>query len=118
VTVIGPVDVSSGISFLLSNSRDRIYAVTLGAGTLTANTNGTSFKYMNPAARTAGGVYKALVRIRRGTSYMYTVETYGDMAGATDADMAIQFYLGDLPTSAVHAEQWTQTKFGWKATAQ
>lgn len=119
VTVIGSVDVlGSGIGFLVSNSRGRIYDVFLNGTMLTANPAGTAFKYFNSGARTDGGVYKALVRVRSGTSYTYTVEAYGDMAGATDADMAIQFYLGNLPTSAVHTEQWTRTKVGWKATGQ
>jgi hypothetical protein len=37
------------------------------------------------------------------------------MSKATQADMAIQFYVGNQPTSAIHSETWKQTKKGWVA---
>jgi hypothetical protein len=29
--------------------------------------------------------------------------------------MAIQFYVGNLATSAIHSEAWTPKSYGWKA---
>jgi hypothetical protein len=117
VTITGPVDVlNSETGWLLSNVRGGIYGVSLPAGVMTANLKGTSFKYKNPNARTQGGVYQARVNITRDhVSYGYRVETYGNMALATDARMSIQFYVGSQETSAIHTETWQRTPIGWTA---
>jgi hypothetical protein len=89
----------------------------LPPGSFLANTGKTKFRYSNRAARAQGGVYRAIIKVTRGgTSYGYKVEAYGDMSAATDPNMAIQFYVGNQATPAIHAEAWKRTGAGWKAT--
>jgi hypothetical protein len=118
VTILGSVDVEgSDVGWLVSNARGSVYSVVLPAGSMQSNPGKTKFRYLNRAARTEGGVFRAIINItRRGTSYGYKVESYGDMSAATDADMAIQFYIGNQDTPAIHAEAWKRTGSGWKAT--
>jgi hypothetical protein len=109
------VDVmASDVGFLLSNLNGSIYQVVLPAGSLTSNSNGTSFRYGDLKARTRGGLRKVRIRATRGT-FRYWVEAYGDMSRAVDSNMAIQVYLANQPTSAIHAESWLRTRYGWKA---
>jgi hypothetical protein len=122
VTILGSVNIGGAeTGWLLDNTRGRIYGVVLPAGSMTANATGTLFSYKNIAAKTSGGIYVAKIRFKAGNvnhtpSYTYSLETYGDISAATDANMAIQFYIGNLATSAIHSEVWTRTKSGWKAT--
>ena len=107
-----PLDVAgSQVGWLLTNDRGRIFAAVLPPNSFTAR--GTLFNYRNPGAATLGGVYKAKVRLSRGGVYRYTVQAYGDMSGATDPWMALQFYIGNQPTPAIHAQTWTRTNQGW-----
>ena len=117
VTISGSPDVrGSEAGWLLDNNRGRIFGVVLPANTLAANASGTLFTYRNLDAKTQGGIYRATIRIKGGTSYAYSLEAYGNMSAATDPNMAIQFYMGHLRTPAIHSEAWTRTKSGWRAT--
>jgi len=111
------IDMStSDVGWVLSNQRGVIWSGTLSPSDFVANATGTTFKYKDIAAKTAGGIYKAKVRITRGgTSYGFKVLAYGDLSAATDPYMSIQFYLGTTPKAYIHSEPWTPTKTGWKA---
>ena len=117
VVIPGNVDVMAAeVGWLVTNGAGRIFGVVLPAGALTPNHTGTQFRYLNPSARSQGGVYSAFIHItRKGTSYGYKVEAYGDMSAAIDPDMAIQFYVGNQETPAIHHELWSRTASGWKA---
>jgi hypothetical protein len=113
----GTVDVGGAeVRWLVTNNVGRVFETSLPAGAFQSNAAGTSFRYLNKAARSQGGVYKAKIRITRGgISYGYKVEAYGDCSAATDPDMAIQFYIGNQLTPAIHREMWKRTGTGWKA---
>ena len=103
------------VGVLLSNDRGTIFAAVLPSGFLTANMNGTSFKYRNVAASKMGGILKMRIRVV-GRAYRYWIEAFSDLSAAVDPAMAIQIYFGGQPTSAIHEEDWTPMRYGWKAT--
>jgi len=106
----------SEVGWLLSNNQGRIYGVVLPPGSFTPTVNGTSFRYRDRDARIRGGIRKARIRISRGTTYSYWVEAYGDMSAAVDPNMSIQVYLGNPTATAIHSEEWSRMRYGWKAT--
>jgi hypothetical protein len=112
-----PLDVAgSEVAWLLSDANGRIFSVRLPPGSLKPDESGRVFLYTNPGARLTGGIYAASVRARRvGTSYGYRVQAYGDISGAKNPDMSIQFYVGGQPTSAIHSESWQKRSYGWRA---
>jgi hypothetical protein len=118
VVIPGPVlDVQGAeVGWLLSDANGKIFEAKLPAGSLKPDQSGKVFGYKNPDAKLVGGIFRVSLRVRRvGTSYGYRVEAYGNMSAATDADMAIQFYVGNQPTSAIHSETWKRVKKGWTA---
>jgi hypothetical protein len=112
-----PVNMSiSDVGWVLSNTRGVIWSGSLSPSDFRPSPSGVTFRYRNQAARTSGGIFKALIRITRGgTSYGYKVQAYGDMSAATDPDMSIQFYIGTPPETYIHSELWTRNATGWKA---
>lgn len=114
-----PIDVGSGaIGWAVTNAQGTIYRGTLHGIDLTANPRRTVFRYLDRGARAGGsrsGIYRAKIRISRGgTSYGYKIQAYGDLSGAVDPDMSIQFDIGGK--TYVHSEPWKRTKKGWKAS--
>jgi hypothetical protein len=111
---------SSPVSWLLSDSRGKIFEIGLPAGGLTPNANGTSFKYKNLLAKTAGGLYQVKLSFVHGTlnTVRYSVEAFGDLSRATDPNMSLQFYVANQPTPAIHTQVWEQTRAGWLARQQ
>jgi hypothetical protein len=103
------------VGVLLSNARGGIFAAVLPAGFLTPNMNGTSFRYRNVMASRMGGLLKVRIRVV-GQAYRYWIEAYSDLSAALDPNMAIQIYFGGQRTSAIHEEDWTRMRYGWKAT--
>jgi hypothetical protein len=88
----------------------------LPPGSLAADRSGKLFHYRNPDAKLSGGIYDVSIRARRvGTSYGYRVRAYGDISGARNPDMSLQFYVGGQPTSAIHSESWQKRSYGWRA---
>jgi hypothetical protein len=114
--VDGTLDVvGSGASWLLTNAGGSLMTATIPSGAFVANANGTSFRYRNGAARTAGGVYKATIRAHRGF-YAYRMQAYGDLSAATSPEMSLQFYVGNQSSPAIHTEVWSKRNFGWRAS--
>jgi hypothetical protein len=103
---------TSSVSWLLSNSKGEIFRATLPAGALTANAAGTTFKYKNRLASTAGGISQVKLQNVHG-SLKYTVEAFGDLSRATDPNMSVQFYVANQPTPAIHTQTWQKTSNGW-----
>ena len=62
-----------------------------------------------------GGILKMRIRVV-GRAYRYWIEAFSDLSAAVDPAMAIQIYFGGQPTSAIHEEDWTPMRYGWKAT--
>jgi len=106
-----PIQTSS-ISWLLSNSQGEIFRAGLPAGALTANSAGTVFTYKNRSASTAGGIAQVKLQNVHG-SLKYTVQAFGDLSRATDANMSLQFYVANQPTPAIHTQTWQKTANGW-----
>jgi len=104
------------VAWLLTNSNGMIYRAALPPGALTPYPSGDRFTYKNPDAKIHGGIYKVLIKISSlGETYGYRVEAYGDMSGATDALMSLQFYIANQPTPTIHTELWKRTAAGWVA---
>ena len=115
-----PVDIASmQIGLLLSNPSDVIYRGVVPAGSLTAS--GTAFRYSNPDARSAGGIYSLrIVQYRDGSAYRVNFTAYGDLSAATDPAMRLQAYVGvgDAPAARPFITTdipWVQTPTGWRA---
>jgi len=116
---MSPVDVSaSTVGVLLANQAGTIYSGSLPAGALTAGPSGTIFRYRNPDARLAGGLYSVKIKQRRdGSAYTFGFTAYGDLSAATDPNMRLQFYVGESgnrPFITIN-KPWTQTPTGWRA---
>ena len=117
-----PVDVASKqIGLLLSNASDVIYRGVVPAGSLTAS--GTTFRYSNPDARSAGGIYSLkIAQYHDGSAYRVNFAAYGDLSAATDPAMRLQVYIGVAPENApdslpfiTTAIPWTRIPTGWRA---
>jgi hypothetical protein len=113
-----PVDVSSmPVGILLSNPSTVIYQAELPAGTLSST--GTTFRFMNRDARSAGGIYSLKLRQRsNGTTYVINFAAYGNLSAATDAQMRLQIYVGHAPEGRPFITRdapWTRTPSGWRA---
>jgi len=116
---MSPVDVTASmVGVLLANQAETIYSASLPAGALTAGPSGTIFRYRNPDARLAGGLYSVKIKQRRdGSAYTFSFTGYGDLSAATDPNMRLQFYVGesgDRPFITIN-KPWTQTPTGWRA---
>jgi hypothetical protein len=113
-----PINIAaSEVRWLLSNDEGNIFSAVLPAGSMKASPSGRMVRYFNRNARTGGGVYRAWIRITSyGTSYGYRLQAYGDMSGATSANMAIQFYFGEQSSPAIHAATWDRTVYGWRTS--
>jgi hypothetical protein len=117
VTILGNVDArASEVAWLLTRDGQPIFRAVLPAGAWKGNASGTRLRYRNRDARLHGGVYRAWITVTRGhRSYGYRVQAFGDISGATDPQMELQFYVGNQPTPALHSEVWTRTSRGWRA---
>jgi len=119
VIIPGPtLDIAnSDVGWLLNNAQGRIFSAVLPAGSLKPDQSGKLFRYVNPDARTSGGIYKVQIRARRiGTSYGYRVQAFGDLSGAADPNMALQFYIAGQPTPAIHNDVWIRRPYGWRTS--
>jgi hypothetical protein len=118
-----PVDISAmSVGVLLSNPHGAIYAGSLAAGALTPGPSGTIFRFRNSDARTGGGIYSLKIKQNRNSSYTFGFASYGDLSAATDANMRLQFYIGDDANAARDGrifitldQAWTRTPRGWRA---
>jgi hypothetical protein len=112
-----PVDVGGvEVGILLSDLQGNIYGFTLKAGQMTS-LNGKTFRYRDTAARTSptGGVYQVKIKQRTG-GYSFSFTAYGDLSGADNANMRLQFYIGDAPKPYITIDApWIQTPSGWRA---
>jgi hypothetical protein len=125
---MAPVDIKAmAVGVLLSNPNvlpnGTIYAGSLAAGALTPSPSGRIFRFRNPDARTGGGIYSLKIKqARDGSFYTFGFTSYADLSAATDANMRLQFYIGDDANAArdgrifiTIATPWTQTPTGWRA---
>jgi hypothetical protein len=120
---MAPVDIATmRMGILLTNTGGPIYSSSLGAGALTPNPNGTSFRYSNPDARTAGGIYTLKITRTRSGSYSFSFASYGNLSAATDPLMRLQYYVGEDPNAYIDRrifitkpDPWRRTPSGWRA---
>ena len=87
--------------------------------TLPARTTATATRTRAP---TAGCIQLKVKKNKDGTSYTFSFASYGDLSRAIDADMRLQFYIGDDPGTAQDGrlfitidKPWTKTPTGWRA---
>jgi hypothetical protein len=115
VTPALPVDpLSEEVGWFLTNEDGFVYRGALIAGDLKG---GRSFTFRDRGARSGAGkrfgIYKAKIIVgSRGTVY-YKVMAYGDLSKATDAHMAVHFYIGDQAWG--FDTYWNRTASGWIA---
>jgi hypothetical protein len=119
-----PTDIAAlPLHILLTNLSGLIYADGLLAGAVTTDATGKNYRYRNARARESGGMYQLKVKKNKdGISYTFSFASYGDLSRATDANMRLQFYIGDDPDTAADGrlfitidKPWTQTPTGWRA---
>ena len=111
------------VGILLSDNSGTIYRDGLPANVLSASPKGTIYKFRNAAARTAGGMYDLKIKKNNDNeSYTFGFTSYGDVSGATDSHMRLQFYVGNDAAAAADGRvfitintPWTKTPNGWRA---
>ncbi len=112
VTPIAPTTEEVGI--LLTNADGIIYKALLYPGDITGRRD-ARFLFVDRAARKGngirGGIGKLTIR-RLAHRYWFTVETYGDLRGATLPVMTVQLMIGDDVFS--YKSEWKRTRTGWK----
>jgi hypothetical protein len=104
------------VDWLLTNANGPIYKGALIPGDL-VTTTGRHYRFSDRGARTGNGkrfgIYSVKFnKLHNGSGFSYTLQAYGNLKGATDANMSVQVYVGDA-TFAV-SKQWTQTPTGWR----
>ncbi len=92
-----------------------LFETSIPAGSLVANSSGSSFRYRNHAARDAGGMRSFALR-RHGTAWVVTLEAYGDLDAATSAQMNVQVGVGGSIYSV--DGDWDRTTRGWRLTSK
>jgi hypothetical protein len=113
------IDVSTvEVGWMISKAGKPIYRGALIPGDFRANPKHTVFRFTDREARQGRGrrfgIYRAKIRItRKGTSYGYRIDAFGDFSGADTANMSIQFYIGDQ--IFIHDKPWRRTSYGWRA---
>jgi Right handed beta helix region len=121
---MAPVDLTAmPLSVLLSDLHGAIYSNGLPAGALIGNPTGTIFRFRNAEARTSGGTYDLKIKKNNdGRSYTFSFTSYGNLSAATNANMRLQFYIGDDANAAREGRvfitldtPWTKTAHGWRA---
>ena len=109
------IDVSKvEVGILLSDLQGNIYGFTLPPGAMQPP-GGKTFRYRNTDARLNGGVYQVKIKQRTG-GYSFSFAAYGDLSGADNANMRLQFYMGDNPKPYITIDApWIPTPSGWRA---
>ena len=74
---------------------------------------GKRWLYRNPAAKTAGGLYRVQIAPRKDVNEGYRVDVYayGDLSAATDPGIATFIVVGNDPF--FDTSTWNQRKDGW-----
>jgi hypothetical protein len=109
------------IGWVLSNSRGLIYRGRLQPGDLASKVNSKVLRFKDPAARLGqgqhDGIYKAKVTVGHRGTIAYHVKAYANLSAATDAEMALHFYIGHgLQGQAWGTSgKWRRTSRGWVA---
>ena len=110
-----PVDIGgTRVGILLSNPQGVLYEVALPGGALTGSSSGKIFRYRNSAARTSGGLYSLKLKQQKTGGYAFSSISYADLTAATDPNMRVQFYVGDVVFITTEAP-WKQLPQGWRA---
>jgi len=97
--------------FELSNANGTIFSATLPPGAFA--TSKKRYIYRNPAARTAGGLYRVTISERHDANEGFRVDllAYGDLSAATLADMTTIIAVGG--DGFFNSGPWNQLKHGW-----
>jgi cysteine-rich repeat protein len=109
-TQISPA--TENIGFLLSNKNGKVFEVHAGLGSVRQlGRNLFRFRDQN-AVRTRHGLARVDVRYYpKRNNYTFVVKAYGDLTLATEAEMTLEFVLGDDPF--VNTSTWAKTPKGW-----
>lgn len=90
-----------------------VFEASIPAGSLVANSSGSSFRYRDAGARALGGFRSFAVR-RHATAWVVALEAYGDLDLAVDARMNVRVGV-DGRVFSVDGD-WSRTRRGWKLT--
>ena len=111
VVPMTPIDPANEVTgFLLDNAERVLFRQIIPPGGLVLK--GSKFKFYDKAAKTAGGINRKLLFLKRGIWHVaYFI--YSDFTPATVPTMATQVKIGD--DVFMYKATWTQTKQGgWK----
>jgi hypothetical protein len=105
----------AGESFLveLSNANGTIFTATLNPGDFVTTNGGKRYIYRNPAARTAGGLFRVQIAQRKDANEGYRVDllAYADLTAATEAEMTTFLVVGD--DGFFDTSTWLARNDGW-----
>jgi hypothetical protein len=94
----------------ISNVNGTVFTATLPPGAILTTNGGNRYTYRNPAARTAGGIYRVVVT-QKTDGFRVDLIAYGDLSSATEADMATFIAIGD--DGFFDNSTWLAKKNGW-----
>ncbi len=118
-TVTAIIDpVTSGMTVTLSNANGTLLTETIPPGAFVEKKAGVKFVYKDKSARKNGGVHTAVVQERNDQhgGWLITIRTYGDLAGATLAEMSTDVVIGS--SSFFDTSDWTPRPNGWRKKFQ
>ena len=97
----------------LSDPNGVLFTITLNPGDITTTNGGKRWLYRNPAAKTAGGIYRLSIAPRHDVNEGYRVDilAYGDLSAATDPNISTFIVVGG--DSFFDNGPWTPHKNGW-----
>jgi hypothetical protein len=104
---------SEPVTVELSDPNGVLFTATLNPGDIKTTNGGKRWLYRNPAAKTAGGIYRLSIAPRHDVNEGYRVDVlaYGDLSAATDPNISTFIVVGG--DSFFDNGPWTPHKNGW-----
>jgi hypothetical protein len=98
---------------LTDNGGNVIFTASLAPGDFKVTGGGKKFTYRNPAAKTAGGLFRVQIAERKDASEGYRVDVlaFGDLSLATAPDITTFIAVGD--DGFFDNSTWKQRSYGW-----
>ncbi len=119
IVPVGSIDpANEAFTVELSDMNGVLFTATLAPGDLVETNGGKRWLYRNPAAKTAGGLYRVQIAPRKDVNEGYRVDVYayGDLSAATDPGISTFIIVGDDPF--FDNSTWSPRKDGWAVDFQ
>lgn len=114
IVPVGSIDpANEAFTVELSDVNGVLFTATLNPGDLVETNGGKRWLYRNPAAKTAGGLYRVQIAPRKDVNEGYRVDVYayGDLSAATDPGISTFIVVGNDPF--FDNGPWSPRKDGW-----